>query len=128
VTDLKTWLQKFAVNLHTKETKNSLKRICLFVILFLITSASIHAQQLNIMGHQQIGMSQQKMDSLKNIPIRLIAPDNYTQNLAFFCKKEIQMEKITKIPFKFRLGNIDYVDRLEGKHANTIQKSIPVPQ
>jgi hypothetical protein len=89
------------------------------VILFLITSASIHAQQLNIAVQQPYRMNQQKIDSLKNIPIRLIAPDNYTQNLAFFCKKEIQMEKITKIPFKFRLGSIDDVDKLEGKHATS---------
>jgi hypothetical protein len=90
------------------------------VILFLIKAASIHAQQSDKLTRQYYVMSQQKIDSLKNIPIRLVAPNYYAQNLAFFCKKEIQMEKITKIPFRFRLGSIEDVDRLEGKHATPI--------
>jgi hypothetical protein len=44
-----------------------------------------------------------------------IDKDFYHNNLGFFCKKEIQLEKITFVPFRLRLGNIDYVDKLEGK-------------
>lgn len=36
-------------------------------------------------------------------------------NLAFFCKIEVKMEKAAKLPIKFRLGDVDYVDHLEGK-------------
>lgn len=35
--------------------------------------------------------------------------------LAFFCKIEVKLEKAVKLPIKFRLGDVDYVDRLEGK-------------
>jgi hypothetical protein len=37
------------------------------------------------------------------------------QNLAFFCKLEVQLEKAVKLPVKFRLGDVEYVDWLEGK-------------
>ncbi len=45
----------------------------------------------------------------------LLNPGFYTQNFGFFCKKELQFEKITKIPFKFRLGSVQHCDWMEGK-------------
>ncbi len=38
-----------------------------------------------------------------------------TDHLAFFCRLELKIEKTTKFPVKFRLGDVEYVDRLEGK-------------
>ena len=47
----------------------------------------------------------------------MIIPSNY-QNLkwGFFCQKEWQFEKATKIPLRFRLGSLEYTNKLDGKH------------
>ncbi len=86
-----------------------MKRICLFVNLLLITAAASHAQQLFPAAKAPFA------DSLKYFSIRSIPQNLYTNNLAFFCRTELQLEKRTKIPLRFRLGSMDYVDALEGK-------------
>ncbi len=61
--------------------------------------------------------STHKSTSLPVTRINLMSiPSNfYTCNFGFFCKKELQFEKATKIPFRFRLGSLQYNDYLEGK-------------
>ncbi len=50
-------------------------------------------------------------------PIKqVIAPNFYVSRLGFFCRQEIKFEKITKIPFRFRLGSVEECDRMEGKY------------
>ncbi len=39
----------------------------------------------------------------------------YSNNLGFFCQKELKLEKLTSVPFRFRLGSLDYVNYLEQK-------------
>jgi len=80
------------------------------VKLFLITAAAGLAQG------KPLGTGKQaNIDSLRNAPIRLLPENYYVNRLPFFCKKELQIEKITKIPFRIRLGSLDYVNELEGK-------------
>jgi hypothetical protein len=40
------------------------------------------------------------------------------QQLPFFCKIEAKLEKKIHLPIKFRLGEVEYVDWLEGKHSS----------
>jgi len=47
--------------------------------------------------------------------ISLISADHYTKHFGFFCKKELQFEKASKIPLRFRLGSLQYNDYLEKK-------------
>ncbi len=55
---------------------------------------------------------------LPALPKTVIPGNFYTQHLGFFCKQEIKFEAMTKIPFKFRLGSVQEVDRLEGKRSS----------
>jgi len=51
------------------------------------------------------------------IPLRIsLLQNNFdAQKLSFFCQKEWQLEKATSIPFRFRLGSLEYTNYLEQK-------------
>lgn len=49
------------------------------------------------------------------LPKNVISPNFYVKNLGFFCKQELKLEAVTGIPFKFRLGSVQYCDWMEGK-------------
>ncbi len=39
----------------------------------------------------------------------------YINNLGFICRYELKLDKVLAVPLRFRLGSMEYVDRLEGK-------------
>ncbi|MBC7873855.1 MAG: hypothetical protein H7Y01_07665 [Ferruginibacter sp.] len=44
-----------------------------------------------------------------------IGSSYYTNQLGYFCKKELQLDKITPVPIRFRLGSMEYVNWMEQK-------------
>ncbi|HWR32865.1 MAG TPA: hypothetical protein VN451_05045 [Chitinophagaceae bacterium] len=46
----------------------------------------------------------------------IIKPTTYIKDgIGWFCKKELQLDKITHLPVRFRLGSLDYVNWMEQK-------------
>ena len=45
----------------------------------------------------------------------LISENHFILNFGFFCRKELQFEKQTKLPLRFRLGSLEYCNYLEAK-------------
>lgn len=50
-----------------------------------------------------------------NAGVLILSPDYHTKKLSFFCNQEYRFEKATSIPFRFRLGSLEYTDYLEKK-------------
>jgi hypothetical protein len=49
-------------------------------------------------------------------PFRISAgSDYYIGHLGFFCKEELQFQKMAHVPLYFRLGSLEECNRLEGK-------------
>jgi len=130
-----------AVNLQTNQNK-LLQRINIILVVLLMLSGKIFSQQHlsdssqlfykpgNIIYTLNTDQGIYKKFSSDNyvkknysegyknkiIPnVQGIGKSFYCNNLGFFCKKEIQLEKITSVPFRFRIGSLDYVNKLEGK-------------
>jgi hypothetical protein len=81
--------------------------------LKLNTILLYNKNDFTISGKKEISAS--PFINFSPVSYSLISPDFYTQHFGFFCKKELQMGKITKVPFKFRLGSVQQCDWMEGK-------------
>ena len=92
-----------------------------FLILAFVTCCSFSAAgQVNDAG------TAMKKDSVINraplllktgaFSVRPVALHTaYYNQLGFMCRQELKLEKATKTSFRFRLGSVDYTDRMEGK-------------
>ncbi|ULQ52228.1 hypothetical protein [Flavihumibacter fluvii] len=49
------------------------------------------------------------------LPKRPVDANYFTRHWGIFCEGEWRLEKKTGLPLRFRLGSLEYVDRLEGK-------------
>lgn len=58
----------------------------------------------------------------KKITLRLLPQNFYSTQVGYFCKKEVQLQKITALPFFVRLGSKEYVDWMERK-PNAIKRN-----
>ena len=88
-------------------------KICGFISFFLFFSIISFAQSKEKVVFKPVISSQIK--ALPAFSMNIIPADYYTKNMGFFCKKELSLEKSTKIPLRLRLGSLNYCNYLEGK-------------
>ncbi len=100
--------QKLALSYDFNETKLTFFNAC------KLTEGGFEDELIS-KKHFQNSVVFNPKGALNLISYSLITPNYYTQNFGFFCKKELQIEKAIKIPFKFRLGSLQQCDWMEGK-------------
>jgi hypothetical protein len=88
---------------------------CFVVVCVLLNSSKIFAQQKrdSIVHFSLFNPSFLKDSSSSNHQV--LPAHFYYNSLGFFCKKELQLEKATTIPFRFRLGSLEYTNYMEQK-------------
>ena len=106
------------VNLQLDGSLMKQKRKIL-IFCMIIVGSNVFGQQ-NSQFHRSLLNSKQPFFQTGSIfqqkQIGKVLPANfYCTQLGFFCKKELKFESATKIPFRFRLGSLQYNDWLEGK-------------
>ncbi len=112
---------------------NYWNKICGFGTIFFLSALFSTAQKVkniryqpsslfvsrSLPGNTFIGFSLKEDTSLLKLKapasIKIISQNYYTQHFGFFCKKELALEKATKIPLRFRLGSLQHCNYLEGK-------------
>jgi hypothetical protein len=57
----------------------------------------------------------------KKINIIVLPQNFYNNHIGYFCKKEVQLQKLITMPVYFRLGSKEYVDWME-KKPNAVRR------
>jgi hypothetical protein len=78
---------------------------------------SLEPQPMGISGEREKNMTglQKTIASTPKTSSVIFIPRWSAETLPFFCRIEHQWSRKHRIPLKFRLGSVEYVDWLEGK-------------
>lgn len=72
-------------------------------------------KKLPTIGFHAVSHPQMAIQPVFQAPLVVTTINNnyYTQRFGFFCKRELLMEKATGVAFRFRLGSLDYCNKIE---------------
>jgi len=112
------------------------QRLTFFLVVFLLMFLGVgFAQQkpyyclieTNFTPVTKLSLGTNKVLYIDHLPGKIlsqpliqqpVSANYYTRHLGLFCRKEWQLERVVSIPFRFRLGSLEYVNWLEGKKGS----------
>jgi hypothetical protein len=103
-------------------------KFCGFIAIFFLNALFSGAQTIHYIKLPETKSVKKNYSSFNSLnkpdnreavnlsrPFAVISQNYYTQHFGMMCKKELAIEKLTKIPFRFRLGSLQQCNYLEGK-------------
>jgi len=86
--------------------------ICFFMLVFCLSSTLLSAQYSPIYRVKLDSAEVEQNIQRLSLQTQSLVP-KMKRSAALFCRWEDAIEENTRIPFRFRLGTLDYVDGLE---------------
>lgn len=92
--------------------KRTILSICTIFAVQITFSQHISKSPADV----RISMNNFLRENVVNFGRVNIIPQNFSiYSLGFFCKKELMLERHTKIPLRIRMGSLEHCNYLEGK-------------